>query len=106
MSTLPEDFRASVSQSISIFGDEVACLFLYHAKQNFGVDSSRLPAGLERFDDALRSLLGNGSLVIVKECSKRLQDVLGVTLEAVPDSLMQLYRIIVEGCIRERLIAS
>ena len=106
LSTLPEDFRASVSQSIGIFGDEVACLFLYHAKQNFGVDSNRLPAGLEKFDDALRSLLGNGSLVVVKECSKRLQDVLGVTIESVPDSLMQLYRIIVEGCIRERLIAS
>jgi hypothetical protein len=95
-----------VSQSISIFGDEAACLFLYHAKQNFGVNSNRLPAGLEKFDDALRSLLGNASSVIVKECSKRLEDILGVTIETMPDSLMQLYRIIVEGCIRERMIAS
>jgi len=106
LSTLPEDFRESVSQSMSIFGDEVACLFLYHARQNYGVDSSRLPAGLEKFDDALRSLLGNGSLVIVKECSKRLQEVLGVTIEPLPESLMQLYRIISEGRRQERIIAS
>ena len=106
LSTLPEDFRESVSQSMSIFGDEVACLFLYHARQNYGVDSSRLPAGLEKFDDALRSLLGNGSLVIVKECSKRLQEVLGVTIEPLPESLMQLYRIISEGRRQERFIAS
>ena len=106
LSTLPEDFRESVSQSMSIFGDEVACLFLYHARQNYGVDSSRLPAGLEKFDYALRSLLGNGSLVIVKECSKRLQEVLGVTIEPLPESLMQLYRIISEGRRQERIIAS
>ena len=106
LSTLPEDFRESVSQSMSIFGDEVACLFLYHARQNYGVDSSRLPAGLEKFDDALRSLLGNGSLVIVKECSKRLQEVLGVTIEPLPESLMQLYRIVFEGRRKERFIAS
>jgi len=106
LSTLPEDFRESVSQSMSIFGDEVACLFLYHARQNYGVDSSRLPAGLEKFDDALRSLLGNGSFVIVKECSKRLQEVLGVTIEPLPESLMQLYRIISEGRRQERIIAS
>ena len=106
LSTLPEDFRESVSQSMSIFGDEVACLFLYHARQNYGVDSSRLPAGLEKFDDALRSLLGNGSLVIVKECSKRLQEVLGVTIEPLPESLMQLYGIVSEGRRQERFIAS
>ena len=106
LSTLPEDFRESVSQSMSIFGDEVACLFLYHARQNYGVDSSRLPAGLEKFDDALRSLLGNGSLVIVKECSKRLQEVLGVTIEPLPESFMQLYRIVSEGRRQERFIAS
>jgi len=91
---------------MSIFADEVACLFLYHARQNYGVDSSRLPAGLEKFDDALRSLLGNGSLVIVKECSKRLQEVLGVTIEPLPESFMQLYRIVSEGRRQERVIAS
>ena len=106
LSTLPEDFRESVSQSMSIFGDEVACLFLYHTRQNYGVDSSQLPAGLEKFDDALRSLLGNGSLVIVKECSKRLQEVLGVTIEPLPESFMQLYRIVSEGRRQERVIAS
>ena len=106
LSTLPEDFRESVSQSMSIFGDEVACLFLYHARQNYGVDSSRLPAGLEKFDDALRSLLGNGSLVIVKECSKRLQEAFAVRIEPAPESLTQLYRIVVEGCRQEKWIAS
>ena len=105
-STLPEEFRESVSRSISIFGDEAALLFDYHERQNYGVDSSRLPAGLEKFDDALRSLLGNGSLVIVKECSKRLQEVLGVTIEPLPESLMQLYRIVSEGRRQERIIAS
>jgi len=103
---LPEEFRESVSRSISIFGDEAALLFDYHERQNYGVDSSRLPAGLEKFDDALRSLLGNGSLVIVKECSKRLQEVLGVTIEPLPESLMQLYRIVSEGRRQERIIAS
>jgi len=105
-STLPEEFRESVSRSISIFGDEAALLFDYHERQNYGVDSSRLPTGLEKFDDALRSLLGNGSLVIVKECSKRLQEVLGVTIEPLPESLMQLYRIVSEGRRQERIIAS
>ena len=95
-----------MNHSISIFGDEAALLFDYHARQNYGVDSSRLPAGLEKFDDALRSLLGNGSLVIVKECSKRLQEVLGVTIEPLPESLMQLYRIVSEGRRQERIIAS
>jgi len=105
-STLPEEFRESVSHSISIFGDEAALLFDYHERQNYGVDSSRLPTGLEKFDDALRSLLGNGSLVIVKECSKRLQEVLGVTIEPLPESLMQLYGIVSEGRRQERIIAS
>ena len=105
-STLPEEFRESVSHSISIFGDEVACLFHYHAQQNYGVDSSQLPAGLEKFDDALRNLLGSAYLVIVKECSKRLQEVLGVTVEPLPNSLMQLYRILAQDRRQERLIAA
>jgi len=103
---LPEEFRESVSHSISIFGDEAALLFDYHARQNYGVDSSRLPAGLEKFDDALRSLLGNGSLVIVKECSKRLQEAFAVRIKPAPESLTQLYRIVVEGCRQEKWISS
>ena len=105
-STLPEEFRESVSHSISIFGDEAALLFDFHARQNYGVDPSRLPAGLEKFDDALRSLLGNGSLVIGKECSKRLQEAFAVRIEPAPESLTQLYRIVVEGCRQEKWIAS
>jgi hypothetical protein len=105
-STLPEEFRESVSHSISIFGDEADCLFRYHAQQNYGVDSSQLPAGLEKFDDMLRNLLGSAYLVIVKECSKRLQEVLGVTIEPLPNSLMQLYRILAQGRRQERLIAA
>jgi len=45
-------------------------------------------------------------LVIVKECSKRLQEVLGVTIEPLPESLMQLYGIVSEGRRQERIIAS
>lgn len=89
---LARDFRESVAYSVGILGDQVANLFYYHARQNYGVDPSQLPQGVDKFDQALRSLLGSGATVVVRECAKRLAAVLGVRIEPFPDNLTSLYR--------------
>jgi len=52
---LARDFRESVAYSVGILGDQVANLFYYHARQNYNVDPSQLPQGVEKFDQTLRS---------------------------------------------------
>jgi hypothetical protein len=99
---LARDFRESVVYSVGILGDQVAKLFYYHARQSYNVDPSQLPSGLERFDQALRSLLGSGATVIVRECAKRLAAVLGVKIEPFPDSLASLYRKVSESFREEK----
>ncbi len=94
---LARDFRESVAYSVSILGDQVANLFYYHARQNYNVDPSQLPQGVEKFDQALTSLLGSGAFVIVRECAKRLAAVLGVNIEPFPDNLTSLYRKVSEN---------
>ena len=86
------DFRESVAYSAGIFGDQVANLFYYHARQNYSVDPSQLPQGVDKFDQALRSLLGTGAIVVVRECAKRLAAVLGVRIERSPDNMSSLYQ--------------
>jgi hypothetical protein len=93
---LARDFRESGTYSVGILGEQVANLFYYHARGNYSVDPSQLPADVEKFDQALRSLLGSGALVIVRECAKRLSAVLGVTIEPFPDNLTSLYRTVSE----------
>jgi hypothetical protein len=95
---LARDFRESVAYSVGILGDQVANLFYYHARQNYDVDPSQLPQGLDRFDQALRSLLGGGAAVVVRECAKRLASVLGVAIEPFPDSLASLYLKVYQSC--------
>ncbi len=94
---LARDFRESVAYSVGILGDHVANLFYYHARQNYKVDPSQLPQGVEKFDQALRSLLGSGAVVVVRECAKRLSAVLGVRIEPFPDNLTTLYRKVSES---------
>jgi hypothetical protein len=95
---LARDFRESVAYSVGILGDQVANLFYYHARQNYSADPSQLPQGLDKFDQALRSLLGSGATVIVRECAKRLAAVLGVKLEPFPDNLASVYLKVYESC--------
>ena len=99
---LARDFRESVAYSIGILGEQVANMFYYHARENYGVGPSQLPADVEKFDQALRSLLGSGALVIVRECAKRLSAVRGVTIEPFPDNLTSLYRTVSETYRPER----
>ncbi|OLE68726.1 hypothetical protein AUF78_14630 [archaeon 13_1_20CM_2_51_12] len=94
---LARDFRESVAYSVGILGDQVANLFYYHARQNYGADPSQLPKGVEKFDQALRSLLGPGAFIVVRECAKRLAAVLGVRIEPFPDNLASLYRKVSES---------
>ena len=94
---LAREFRQSVAYSVGILGDQVANLFYYHARQNYNVDPSRLPQDVEKFDQALRSLLGTGAIVVVRECAKRLSAVLGVRIEPFPDNLTSLYRKVSES---------
>lgn len=94
---LARDFRESVAYSVGILGEQVANMFYYHARQNYSVDPSQLPADVEKFDQALRSLLGSGALVIVRECAKRLSAVLGVRIEPFPENLTTLYRKVAES---------
>jgi hypothetical protein len=99
---LARDFRESVAYSVSTLGDQVANLLHYHARHNYSVDPSQLAQGLEKFDQALRSLLGSGATVIVRECAKRLAAVLGVKIEPFPDSLASLYRKVSESYRQEK----
>ncbi|HZY47614.1 MAG TPA: hypothetical protein VFE96_07445 [Candidatus Bathyarchaeia archaeon] len=94
---LARDFRESVAHSVGILGNSVASLILYHAQRSFDVDLSQLPQGVERFDRALRDLLGSSAIVVVRECAKRLSAVLGMRIEPLPDSLTLLYRRVAEG---------
>ena len=94
---LARDFRESVAYSVGILGDQVANLFYYHARQSYNVDPSQLPQGVDRFDQALRSLLGSGAIVVVRECAKRLSAILGVRIEPLPDNLASLYRKVSES---------
>ena len=94
---LARDFRESVAYSVGVLGEQVANLFYYHAQQNYDVDPSRLPQGVEKFDQALRSLFGNGAMVVVRECAKRLSAVLGVRIEPFPDTLASVYRKVSES---------
>ncbi|HEV2118641.1 MAG TPA: hypothetical protein VGS11_00825 [Candidatus Bathyarchaeia archaeon] len=103
---LARDFRESVAYSVGILGDQVANLFYYHARQNYNVDPSQLPQGVEKFDQALRSLLGSGAFMVVRECAKRLAAVLGVRIEPFPNSLASLYRKVSENYRQERWVLS
>jgi hypothetical protein len=94
---LARDFRESVAYSVGILGDQVANLFYYHARQNYSVDPSQLPQGVEKFDQALRSLLGSGAIIVVRECAKRLSAILGIRIEPFPDNLASLYRKVSES---------
>lgn len=94
---LARDFRESVALSVGILGDQVANLFYYHAREHYNVDPSQLPQGVEKFDQALRSLLGSGASLIVRECAKRLSAILGVPIEPFPDNLTSLYRKVSES---------
>ena len=94
---LARDFRESVAYSVGILGDQVANMFYYHARRNYDVDPSQLPQGVDRFDQALRSLLGSGAAIIVRECAKRLAAVLGMRIEPFPDNLSSLYRKVSEN---------
>jgi len=94
---LARDFRESVAYSVGILGGQVANLFYYHARQNCNVDPSELPKGVEKFDQAPRSLLGSGAMVVVRECAKRLSAVLGVRIEPFPDNQASLYRKVSES---------
>ena len=89
---LARDFRESVAYSVGILGDKVANLFYYHARKNYGVDPSQLPQGIDKFDQALRSLIGGGAAIVVRECAKRLAPVLGLRIEHFLDNLASLYR--------------
>ncbi len=102
---LARDFRESVAYSISILGDQTASLFYYHARQNYNVDPSQLPQGVEKFDQALRSLLRSGAMVVVRECAKRLSAVLGVRIEPFPDNLTSLYRKVSESYRLEKWVS-
>ena len=99
---LARDFRESVAYSVGILGDQVANLFYYHAREHYNADPSQLPQGVEKFDQALRSLLGSGALLIVRECAKRLSAVLGVIIEPLPDNLTSLYRKVSENYLLEK----
>jgi hypothetical protein len=94
---LARDFRESVAYSVGILGDQVANLFYYHARQNYGVDPSELPQGVDKFDQALRSLLGPGAIIVVRECAKRFAAVLGIRIGPFPDNLASLYRRVSES---------
>jgi hypothetical protein len=52
---------------------------------------------VEKFDQALRSLLGSGAIVVVRECAKRLSAILGVRIDSFPDNLASLYRKVSES---------
>jgi hypothetical protein len=99
---LARDFRESVAYSVGILGDQVANLFYYHARHNYDVDPSQLPQGIDRFDQALRSLLGSGAVVVVRECAKRLAAVSGVRIEPFPDNLVSLYLKVYEAYRHEK----
>ena len=103
---LARDFRESVAYSVGILGDQVANLFYYHARQNYSVDPSQLPQGVEKFDQALRSLLGSGATVVVRECAKRLSAILGMRIEPYPDSLTTLYRKVSESYRLEKRVSA
>lgn len=94
---IARDFRESVAYSVGILGEQVANLFYYHARHNYDVKPSQLPQGLDKFDQALRSLLGGGAAVVVRECAKRLAAILGVKVEPFPDNLTSLYLKIYES---------
>jgi hypothetical protein len=89
---LARDFRESVGYSVGILGDQVANLFYYHTREHYNIELSQLPQGVEKFDQALRSLMGNGATVVVRECAKRLGAVIGIRMEPLPDSLASLYK--------------
>jgi hypothetical protein len=99
---LARDFRESVAYSVGILGEQVANLFYYHARHNYDVDPSQLPQGLDKFDQALRSLLGGGATVVVRECAKRLAAVLGIKIEPLPDNLASLYLKVYESYRHEK----
>ena len=103
---LARDFRESVAYSVGILGDQVANLFYYHARQDYNVDPNQLPQGVEKFDQALRSLLGSGATVVVRECAKRLSAILGMRIEPYPDSLTTLYRKVSESYRLEKWVSA
>ncbi len=94
---LSEEFREAVAYSMNVLGEQVASSFYYYAKRQYDVDLSGVPAEVDRFDQALRTLFGNGSTVVVRECAKRLIGSLGVRIEPLPVSLGALYRKVSES---------
>lgn len=66
------------------------------------MDPSQLPQDVEKFDQALRSLLGSAAVVVVRECAKRLAAVLRVRIEPFPDNLASLYRKVSESYTLEK----
>ena len=102
---LARDFGESVVFSVGILGDQVANLFYYHARQSYDVETSQLPERVEKFDQAERSLLGGWTIVVVRECAKRLSAVIGIQIELFPDSLASLYRKVYESYRREKWVS-